>query len=103
MSTPSSIDKFPSTPEDRAAALDLAKENPLLMSDPDTRYVIEHEGKTPDGREVEGGVEDFLQNRLAWLKNNPPYLSGKPRRVGDIPPQTRRDNPDIWEKGTDKK
>src|SRR3989338_8002015 len=90
-------EKFPSLlPEDRKAAIELIEENPVLLRDPETRYIIEHDGKRPDGKAVEGGVEDFLMSKIAWLKENPPYLSGGKRRIEDVPSSARGDDPSIW-------
>ena len=42
-------------------------------------------------------------NKIAWLKETPPYLSGGRRNIEDVPPSARGDDPSIWEKGSDKK
>jgi len=86
---------------ERQAAIDLAREDRLLMSDPFTRSVVENDGKTPDGRDV-GDIGEFLASRRSELEKNSPYLSGGKRQVADISPNARGDHPDIWKKGTDK-
>jgi hypothetical protein len=79
--------------EEKQAAIDLAKEDRLLMSDPPTRYVVEHDGKTPDGREV-GEIGEFLAVRRKELETNPPYLSGGKRRLS---PDTEVVHSKSWE------
>ncbi len=74
--------------EEREAAIALAKEDRLLMSDPPTRYILEHNGQTADGRDV-GDLGEFLALRRKELETNLPYLSGGKRRIQDIPPDAR--------------
>lgn len=88
-------------PQDIEAAEALVQKDRLLISDPLTRHVLKNNGKMPDGIVVED-LGHFLADRRAELEKNPPYLSGGKRNIGDVPPDSRGDDPDIWRKGTDK-
>lgn len=60
--------------EDVQAALTLAKEDEVLMSDEDTRYIIEHDGVTRFGERIKD-IGNFLHAQRTRLereaKENP--------------------------------
>ena len=60
--------------EDEKAALDLAREDEILMNDSDTKYIIEHGGVTRFGERIKD-IGNYLAARRATLekkaKGNP--------------------------------
>lgn len=66
---PSAMEKAPKNrPEDFETAQGLINEHPLLPEDEKTKYVMEHEGMTPDGVEVD--LIRYLSARAAVLEIN---------------------------------
>lgn len=53
--------------EDVQAALDLAREDVVLMNDEDTRYIIEHDGVTRFGERIKD-IGNFLHGQRTRLE-----------------------------------